>query len=52
MKAFSAYILKINLNFEKQIILLMIQNKEKEGWHLTVKKIVDIITWNNFKTKG
>ena len=28
-----AYILKINSNFEKQIVLLMIMNKEKEGWH-------------------
>ena len=34
-----AYISKINSNCEKQIILLMIQNKEKEGWHyLAVKK--------------
>ena len=34
-----AYISKINVNCEKQIILLMIPNEEKEGWHyLTVKK--------------
>ena len=42
---------KINSNCEKQIILLMIPNKEKEGWHyLAVKKIVCIIKQNNFKT--
>ena len=29
----SAYISKINLNCEKQIILLMIPNEEKERWH-------------------
>ena len=35
-----AYISKINSNFEKQIILLMISNEEKEGWHcLAVKKL-------------
>ena len=28
-----AYISKINSNSEKQIILLMIPNEEKEGWH-------------------
>ena len=34
-----AYISKINFNCEKQIILLMIPNEEKEGWHyLAVKK--------------
>ena len=27
------YISKINSNCEKQIILLMIPNEEKEGWH-------------------
>ena len=38
------YISKINSNCEKQIMLLMIPNKEKEGWHyLAVKKIVCII---------
>ena len=31
---FLAYISKVNLNYEKQIILLMIPNEEKEGrWH-------------------
>ena len=34
-----AYISKINSDCEKQIILLMILNEEKEGWHyLAVKK--------------
>ena len=28
-----AFISKINLNCEKQIIILMIPNEEKEGWH-------------------
>ena len=38
MEICPAYISKINLNCEKQIILLMIPNDEKEGWHyLTVK---------------
>ena len=35
-----AYISKINSNCEKQMIPLMIQNKEKEGWpYLAVKNI-------------
>ena len=35
-----AYISKINSNCEKQIIILMIPNKSKEGWHyLAVKKL-------------
>ena len=46
-----ACISKINTNCEKQIILLMIPNKEKEGWHcLAVKKTVYIIKKNNIKT--
>ena len=28
-----AYISKINSNCEKEIILLMIPNEKKEGWH-------------------
>ena len=36
---YPAHISEINLNCKKQKILLMISNKEKEGWHyLTVKK--------------
>ena len=35
-----AYLLKINSNCKKQIILLMIPNEEKEGWsYLAVKKL-------------
>ena len=46
-----AYISKINLNFEKQIIILMIPKEEKEGWHYpAVKKTVHIIKKNNIKT--
>ena len=34
------YISEINSNWEKQIILLMIPNKEKEGWYyVEVKKL-------------
>ena len=34
----SAYISKMSSNWEKQIILLMISNEEKEGWpYLAVK---------------
>ena len=36
---FSANILKINSTCKKQMILLMITNEKKEGWHdLTIKK--------------
>ena len=46
-----AYISKINSNCEKQIILLMIPNEEKEGWcYLAVNKTVYIIKRNNIKT--
>ena len=39
------YILKINSNYEKQIIILMIPNEEKEKWHYhTVKKIGEHIS--------
>ena len=33
-----AHISKINSNGEKQIIILMIPNKEKEGWHYLAVK--------------
>ena len=40
---YPAYISKINTNCEKQIILLMILNEGKEGWHyLAVKKTICI----------
>ena len=38
-----AYISKINSNCEKQIILLMIPNKEKEGWHYLVIKTLSTL---------
>ena len=48
---YPAYISKINSNSEKQTILLMIPNEEKEGWHyLAVKKTLYIIKMNNIKT--
>ena len=48
---YPAYISKINSNSEKQTILLMIPNEEKEGWHyLAVKKTLYIIKRNNIKT--
>ena len=37
-KICAAYISKINSNCEKQIILLMIPSKEKEGWHYLALK--------------
>ena len=40
----------INSICEKQTIILMIPNVEKEGWHYLVVKEICIITWNNFKT--
>ena len=43
-----ACISKINLNYKKQIILLIIPNEEK-GWHyLAVKKLSALL--NNFET--
>ena len=39
-----AYISRINSNCEKQIILLIIPNEEKEGWHyLAVKKLSKLL---------
>ena len=51
---FLTNISKMSLNCEKQIILLMIPNEEKGGWHyLAVKttlQTVYIIKRNNIKT--
>ena len=53
MEKCSAYISKISSNCEQQIILLMISNKEKEGWHyLAAKKTICIIERNNLKNNG
>ena len=46
-----AYTSIINLNCEKQIILLMIPNKGREGWHyFAVKKTIYITKKHNIKT--
>ena len=48
-----AFISKINSNWEKQIILLMIPNEEKEGWHcLAVKKLSALLTGTSSKPHG
>ena len=48
-----AYISKINSNFEKQIILLMIPKEEKEGWHyLAVKKLSTLLRGIKSKHHG
>ena len=38
MEKCPAYISKLNLDCEKQIVLLMIPNEEKEGWHYLAVK--------------
>ena len=51
MEISPAYISKIDTNCQKQIILLMIPNEEREGWHyLAVKRLSALlrgITSNN-----
>ena len=50
MEIWPAYISKINSDFERQIILLMITNGEKEDWNYpAVKKSIFTIERNNFK---
>ena len=45
MKICPAYIAKINSNCEKQKILSMTPNEEKEGWHyLAVKNLSALLT--------
>ena len=47
------YISKINSNFEKQIILLMIPSEEKEGWHyLAVKELSALLRGITSKHDG
>ena len=41
-----AYVSKYNSNREKQVILLMINNREK--WHYPAVKTISIIKRNNF----
>ena len=48
-----AYISKINSNSEKQTILLMIPNEEKEGWHyLAIKKLSTLLRGITSKHHG
>ena len=48
-----AYISKSNSNCEKQMILLMIPNEEKEGWHyLAVKKLSTLLRGITSKHHG
>ena len=48
-----AYISKITSNYEKQIILLMIPNEEKEGWYyLAVKKLSTLLRGIKLKHYG
>ena len=48
-----AYISKINSHFEKQIVLLMIPNKEKQGWHYpAVKKLYTLLRGITLKHHG
>ena len=48
-----AYISKINLNCEKQVIPLLIPNAEKEGWHyLAVKKLSTLLRGITSKYHG
>ena len=47
------YISKINSNCEKEIILLMISNDEKEGWHyLTIKRLSTLLRGIKSKYHG
>ena len=48
-----AYISKIDSNWEKQIIILMIPNEEREGWHyLAVKKLSALLKGITSKNNG
>ena len=48
-----AYISKINSDCEKQIIILMIPNKEKERWHyLAVRKLFALLRGITPKHQG
>ena len=50
---YSAYIAKHNSTREKQIILLMIPNEEKEGWHyLAVNKLSALLRGITSKHHG
>ena len=44
-----AFVSKHNSNCEKQVILLMISNREKQWDYLAVKKTISIMKRNNFE---
>ena len=53
MKKCPAYFSKIHSNCENQIILLMIPNKEREGWHyLAIKKLSALVKRITAKHNG
>ena len=43
MKVYSAYISKHNSNYEKQVILLIILNEEKQEHYLAVKNLLALL---------
>ena len=51
MEIYLSYISKMNSYCEKQTVLFMIPNDEKESWlYLAVKKTIYITERNNVKT--
>ena len=53
MKICPAYVSKTHSNCEKQINLLKIPSKEKEGWHyLAVKKLSGLVREITLKANG
>ena len=47
-KIYPAYVSKHNSNREKQVILAIISNGEKQWHYLALKKTISIIKRNNF----
>ena len=43
MEIWPAYISKIKSEWEKQTIILTIQNEEKEGWHYLAVKVLSAL---------
>ena len=53
MKISTAYISNINSSYEKQVILLMTPNEDKEGWHyLPTKKLYALLKRIPLKHSG
>ena len=46
-KIYAAYVSKHSSNYEKQVIILMISNGDKQWHYLAVKKAICIIKTNN-----